>query len=257
MKHLTSAYELLANVFYMQDKISSAKDCLENVCPLIELLPTTSGLESHRFAEEGCFSLLRELYRELMDRRKDPDAADSNIDHSQNNIRRRIGIGVYESQEQDSVADGLVTYHDSSRYLPENFDIEGRIDELRAPFDHLRNELRHSRPSLRALDSPLISRNDLPVIMLDETQLDNELLDLKGLELGAALTGAFIEESSETSKHPKSSLRLSEDMESLIKKFIYENESGRIKVLAETRKVLDSIRSKLLAEVSFESLCIL
>jgi hypothetical protein len=238
----------------MQDKISSAKDCLENVCPLIELLPATSGHESHRFAEEGCFSLLRELYRELMERRRDPEAIDSNIDHSQNNIRRRIGIGVYESHDRDSTSEdaGLVAYRDSSRYLPENFDIEGRIDELRAPFDHLRNELRHSRPSaLRTRDPPLISRSDLPVIVFDEAQLESELLDLKDLEFGAVLSEAFLEsETAELGKHPKSSLRLNEDIESLIKRFVYENEGGRIKVFAETRKMVDSIRSKLLAEVS-------
>lgn len=41
LKHLTTTLEILGNIFFVQNDLSEAKNCLERACPLMELLPSS------------------------------------------------------------------------------------------------------------------------------------------------------------------------------------------------------------------------
>lgn len=266
LKHLTSAYELLANIFYMQDKIIPAKDCLESVCPLIELLPPNLH-DGRKYSEEGCFALLREVYKELIDRKHGLRENHSRRQEQRQNIRRRIGIGTYVTNENDEAhfddPNGVDSDHDKAfGSLSNDFDIESRIEELRAPFDHLRSELRHSQQSssLRLLtDSPLLSKavssQEVPVLVFEDGQIRGEMIQLRDMDISLPLSDPNLKDMA--GMNGEINVKLNDNMQALIQRFVYENEGGRMKVLEETRSLIESIRNRLADEVChpFHAMC--
>lgn len=372
---------MLANIFYMKNDISSAKDCLENVCPLMELLPG-SLQESKRYSD-GCFSLLREIYNEIQKRKQETfienehsigrrlgnnirdrnkkktvslvdDTVPSSFILSQNELRRgRRVSGVTKSNqptgfENDKLKSKklrdcvkycsnddlliLETYPDSSDTYYEtieiidcegcddlllkssgsdsyhqdgmedkgdlmedfdkdyssheneeeiedsdttstedisfndnsdvhdtdsddasvaSFDIDLRIEELRAPFDHLRSELRQQQgsnlvqPPIQFMESPLLisnyfDENDAAVLILNDGELGEIQADI--FSIGGEHTAA-------SKDFGFSNMKLNNEMQQLVQSFVHENEGGREKVLAKTKRLIDTIRHRLIDEV--------
>lgn len=247
----------------MTKDINAAKDCLENACPLIELLPVDD--ESGNRVTGGCFALLREVYKELYmphkkraflshvddgnddveelqilsnsdrnDMRRGRRGRKSHQDFENFDVKYSKGLSksvqkqlndmkvqcmrclddvgnsgdecsictdwklAYESHQTNSDKfdsnSNEVDVDGINSVVPfEEFDIETRIEELRAPFEHLRSDSRRNYDKESILD------------VTDSITTSSKLLD----EFGES---AY-------------------EIASLILQFVEENEYGRIQIL--------------------------
>jgi hypothetical protein len=160
LKHLTTTLEILGNIFVVRGDFEDARGCLERACPLMELLPVSllehndrdhnrvvdnneninSNLASNSNYANECFELLRKVYAQLygdvetVDDLQSEQLAPSLSSLTKGLIDKAVDIDI------DDYGDNI----DDSRTHTQNFglfDIEGHIEHLRSPYQHLREEL--------------------------------------------------------------------------------------------------------------------
>eukprot|EP01035_Chromulina_nebulosa_P017254 gene17254-22785_t len=236
LKHLITALEILSKIFFNQGDMLNAKSSLESVCPLIELVmnyPSASMsmssfiLRDHsrdssiEYSEE-CFDMLRQSYIDL---RKTEG-------HRKKSLHSKKSSSLNEDDYDDVI------------YSPD-FDIEQHINNLRAPYDHLRDSS-HSTKITKSkrdklyfdqstLDLSLLLRNDLPLLLFEDHGSVRQL-DLEDIGLGVGVEVSF------------GDLKLSQDVLTLIKRFVHENDIGREVVISETIDMMEWLKQELHAE---------
>mmetsp|Transcript_3673 Transcript_3673/g.3275 ORF Transcript_3673/g.3275 Transcript_3673/m.3275 type:complete len:1282 (-) Transcript_3673:161-4006(-) len=236
LKHLITALEILSKIFFNQGDMINAKSSLESVCPLIELVmnyPSASMsmssfiLHDHsrdssiEYSEE-CFDMLRQSYIEL--RKKEG--------HRKKSLHSKKSSSLNDEDYDDAI------------YSPE-FDIEQHINNLRAPYDHLRESSHSSKIAKNkrdklyfdqsTLDLSLLLRNDLPLLLFEDHGSVRQL-DLEDIGLGVGVEVSF------------GDLKLSQDVLTLIKRFAHENDIGRDVVISDTIDMMEWVKQELYTE---------